>query len=132
MHGRVQVCLNHMAASFKDRGWAGVEMAQSAGGPSVTEVHPGTPADRAGVKPGDVLVAINGTRLLPENQEKLAAYEADMKPGKSFTFTVARKGKERDVAITLADMPSEVAARLIGQHMMDQHTTIEVAASSTD
>jgi len=81
---------------------------------------------------GDVLVAIDGTRMTPENHPKFAAYEQDMKPGKSFTFTLARQGKERDVKITLADMPAEVAARILGQHLMDQHTTVEVAASNSD
>ena len=125
-----QACLNHMAAKFQNRGWAGVEMEHnSEGKPYVTTVIAGTPADNARVKVGDVLLAINGITIQEENWDKLQALEGDMKPGAKFHYTIQRNGKEREIALTLAEMPEAAVARVIGAHMLQQHATTEIAAN---
>ena len=124
-----QDCLNYMAKHLKERGWAGVEMDHAEDGTlSVKEVYAGTPADQAGVKVGDVLVAIDGVQLAEENKAELQKVEAQMKPGNTVNFTIARKGKERDLSITLEPMPEDMLAKYIGKHMLE-HATVEVASN---
>ena len=124
-----QACLNYLAKAYKDKGWAGVEMDESGGSPAVTKVHPGTPAAKANVKIGDVLVAVNGLRLGEENKEALRELWGEMKAGRTFTYTVERDGKERDLKLTLIPMSQEVLAAMVGRHMLEDHATVEVASN---
>ena len=124
-----QACLNAMAAKFKGRGWAGVSLDWSEGMLAIKEVHKGTPAEKAGVKPGDVLVAINGIEYAEENYAKIGEFESQMKPGKTFTYTISHKGKKRDVTVTLAEMPMEVVAAMVGAHLVTDHAVVEIATA---
>ena len=124
-----QSCLNLFAQNYGNRGWAGVSLEGSDSGLSVSEVHPGTPAARAGVKVGDVLVAINGVEYKPENKEKMAAFEKMMVPGQEFTYTIARNGKNKEIEFALAEMPMDVVARMVGMHMLDDHAAVEIASA---
>ncbi len=120
-----QTCLNYLAQNMGKRGWAGVDLNEET--MEVTDVFPDTPAARAGVKTGDVLVAINGVRLNDGNEEALHELWGQMKPGKTFDYTVTRRGKEKEIRLTLAAMPEEAIARIVGEHMLD-HAEIEVAS----
>jgi len=120
-----QACLNYFADNYKGRGWAGVSLEMSDNGLSVLEVHPGTPAEQAGIKPGDVLLAING--MEPGNVDTKAALMAQMVPGNEFTYTISRKGKTKDVSFVLAEMPMDVVARMVGMHMLNDHAAVEIA-----
>jgi C-terminal processing protease CtpA/Prc len=120
-----------MATKMKDSGWVGVELEgdDAKYGPmTVTKIIDGSPAQKAGIQKGDILVAINGIPLEEGNQEKLSAARAASKPGQSVTWTVRRQEEKRDVTITLAAMPADVLARYIGQHMLE-HVTAEVASA---
>jgi len=122
-----QACLNYFAENYKGRGWAGVSLEQSDAGLTVAEVHPGTPAAQAGVKAGDVLLAVNGYEAGDESA--WAKLKGKMVPGAEFTYTVSRKGKEKDVSFELAEMPMDVVARMVGMHMLNDHAAVEVASA---
>lgn len=127
-----QVCLNYLAKNLQGRGWAGVELDEADQTMTVTKVYDDTPARRSGVKVGDQLVAVNGLRLGSENEETKAALQAmwsEMKPGKTFSYTVLRGEKERSIDITLAQMPDDAMQRLVGKHMLEGHATVEVASN---
>ena len=123
-----QDCLNKMAAKMKQKGWVGIEYDKSEKGDkqTVKKVVSGSPAEQAGLKKGDVLLAINGVHFGDEDKEKWAKVKKAWKPGQTITYTVARDGKKKDVQVTLAKVPEDVMAQWIGKHMM-QHATVEVA-----
>jgi len=123
-----QDCLNKMAAKFKEKGWVGIESDKSEKGDkqTITKVVPGSPAERAGLRAGDVLLAINGVRFGEEDEEKWAKVKKAWKPGGTITYTLARDGQKREVGVTLGHVPKDVVAQWIGEHML-QHATIEVA-----
>jgi putative serine protease PepD len=60
----------------------------------------GSPADKAGVKPGDVITAIDG-RIIARADDLVVAIRAKA-PGDIVTLTVKRGGKEQDIKVTLA------------------------------
>jgi predicted metalloprotease with PDZ domain len=122
-----QACLNAMAAKMRARGWVGVEFAKKEGKLIIAKVEPDSPAMAAGIQKGDVLIAFNGVAYIEGNEKKLKAEKKAMAIGKTITYTVVRKGKKKDVDITLAETPDYIVARWIGGHMMEQHATIEVA-----
>lgn len=96
------------------RGWIGVEVQAitselaesfslpSSGGTLISGVMRGSPADRAGIKPGDVLLAVEG-RKVNDPQAMLEAIAA-LAPGRKAGFEL-RRGKEK------LDMKVEVGRR---------------------
>jgi putative serine protease PepD len=70
----------------------------------VAQVRPGTPAARAGIRAGDVIVGIDGHRI-GSSDELRSAIDA-RSPGDTVSITLRRSGKERTVHVTLASRPS--------------------------
>ncbi len=64
----------------------------------ITQVEPGTPAARAGLQEGDVLLAFDGQRL---DQDALTTMLLKRKAGETITLTILRDGKQSDVQVTL-------------------------------
>jgi len=93
------------------RGWFGVdvadispELAESLGlkgtrGAIVGAIERGSPAEKGGVRLGDVIVAING-RAVPDVSSALNAI-AEMSPGKTVPVTVVRRNQELTVDVTV-------------------------------
>jgi membrane-associated protease RseP (regulator of RpoE activity) len=124
-----QDCLNHMAKNLKNRGWVGIEMDDNGGMDKmiITKVIDGSPADKAGFKVGDALVAVNGVAFSEDNQKQLKDIQYSMKPGADFTYTVARKGSKVDLDVELGKLPDNVMAQWIGGHMVD-HAELQMAS----
>ncbi len=118
-----QACLDHLATAMKGRGWMGVDLQidKATGGLSVQRVVAGGPAAQAGIQVGDVLVAANGVRYTPDPDEAQRRLFQQMKPGATFTYTVQRDGSEREVSVTLVEMPASNIAEEVGRHLLDQH-----------
>jgi regulator of sigma E protease len=64
--------------------------------PQFTQVNPGGPADRAGVRRGDVVVGLEGTRAAPRDQiiERIRS-----SPGQPIRFTIERAGEEQELTV---------------------------------
>jgi serine protease DegQ len=75
-----------------------------AAGVLVLEVGEGTPAADAGLRPGDVLIALDGQRL--DTVEDFLGELRQHRPGDRVDLTVVRDGREQQVAATLADNPN--------------------------
>lgn len=127
-----QACLNKMVAKIKARGWVGIELEKSEkkeGVYVVSLVNPDSPAMKAGIKTGDLLLAMNGVPLGDEKYEKkLHAVKKSMQVGGTVTYTVVRQGQKKDVDITLGEIPDTVIAQWVGEHMI-QHAAIEIASN---
>ncbi|HET9478318.1 MAG TPA: Do family serine endopeptidase [Pyrinomonadaceae bacterium] len=72
-------------------------------GPGVVvyRVQSGSAADRAGLRPGDVITALNGTAVSEPNTFRNAI--ASLAPGTQVTLAVRRDGNERQVLATLGE-----------------------------
>ncbi len=75
-------------------------------GVTVTSVQQGSPADQAGLRQGDSIIAINGDRWTEgETPDQLARKVGEMKPGQEIQLLVIRDGKEREFGLKLAPRP---------------------------
>ena len=99
------------------RGWLGViiqpitqEIAESIGhkdtdGALISDISPGSPAEKAGLRRGDVVVEFDGEPIKEfTSLSKLVGMKA---PGTSSKITVLRDGKRKDVSVVLGSMPDE-------------------------
>jgi regulator of sigma E protease len=64
--------------------------------PNVSRLNPNEPADRAGIKAGDVILAVNGDRMTTRS-ELMAAIAAH--PNTPITMTVSRQGTRQDIQV---------------------------------
>jgi membrane-associated protease RseP (regulator of RpoE activity) len=113
-----QDCLNHMAARLKASGWIGIEYEPAEGGTiTVQKVVPGSPAEKAGVQPGDILFSINGVEIRNENNEALK--KIDRRPGQTLHYVVKRNGVAKPIDIVLGQWPADLLAKYIGEHMLE-------------
>lgn len=124
-----QTCLDRMAAKLKGRGWLGIEYNDSTEPKNqITRVVPGSPAESAGFKVGDTLESVAGVSFAKNSEEKCSTCEAiseKWKPGQTFTYTVMRAGKQVILKPTLAALPSDVMAQMLGMHMLEHARPID-------
>jgi serine protease Do len=73
-------------------------------GALVNGVQEDGPADAAGVKRGDVIVALNGAEV--ESSNDLRNEVAALKPGTKAELTVVRGGREHTITATLGELPT--------------------------
>jgi len=71
----------------------------------VADVTKGGPADKAGLRSGDVIVSFDGKGVSDEHD--LPQIVASTKPGKNVEVIVIRDGKEGKIPVTIAEMESE-------------------------
>ena len=105
------------AKGYVTRGWMGVQIqpvtaniAESLGmkkaeGALVDEPQPNSPAANAGIKAGDVIMAVNGAEI--KDARTLAQKIGMTAPGSKVQITLLRDGKSQTVDMTLGTMPKE-------------------------
>jgi serine protease DegQ len=111
-----QVMESILANGSVTRGWVGVEpqnlskeLSESLGLPGnttgvlISGVLEGGPAARGGIKPGDVLVAVNGNSIL--DVRGLLNGIAQISPGNQAKLIVLRKGKEMELTVQTGTRP---------------------------
>lgn len=68
-------------------------------GALVVTVAGGGPAEKAGIKPGDVITAVGGTQV--RDVAQLTAALAEHKPGDTVEVTIDRNGSQQKISVTL-------------------------------
>jgi len=91
------------------------EVAESLGmgkptGALVQGVESGSPADKAGVEPGDIILKVDGKPV--EKSGDLPRLIGAAKPGSRTTLQVLRRGATRDVAVTVGEFEPERPRRV--------------------
>ncbi|GAB4412342.1 MAG: hypothetical protein Kow00123_26150 [Anaerolineales bacterium] len=74
-------------------------------GALLTQVTPDTPADKAGLRPGDIIVAVDDERVTLASD--LADIIRKYKPGDEVRITYRRDGQEKTVRVTLGQHPDD-------------------------
>ena len=105
-----------MTSGTVDRGWLGVQIqpvdkdiADSLGltgtkGALVSEAQDNGPGKAAGIKAGDVIIAVDGKAV--DGPRELARMIGNTAPGKDVEVTLWRDGKSENVKLTLGELPA--------------------------
>ncbi len=78
-------------------------------GEFVQAVEPGEPADRAGLRAGDIVIKVDGKDVTPD--QTLSFLVANIEPGTRVPLEIIRDGQRRTVNITVGMRPSEEELR---------------------
>ena len=102
------------------RGWIGVQIQpvtseiaegmglKKASGALVSEPQANSPAAKAGIESGDVIISVDGNAV--NDARDLARRIGTMAPGTSVKLGVLHQGQEKTVTVTLGTLPNEKAA----------------------
>jgi hypothetical protein len=83
---------------------AGFQMAKFGDRFTAMQVLSGSAADKAGLRSGDRVVAIDGKPVTADRGEELRAMFEDGKPGTKHTLDIVRDGKKKKLNLTMAEM----------------------------
>jgi S1-C subfamily serine protease len=76
------------------------------GGASAPAVVPDSPADKAGIKEGDIITKVNGQAI--DTDHPLDATLSEFSPGDTVAVDVLRNGQSMTIQVTLATRPSNL------------------------
>jgi putative serine protease PepD len=99
-HAYVGVCLS----STSTTGAAGAQIAPQPGQDCQQPIATGSPAAVSGLKPGDVITAIDGHAVA--NTDAFIAMIDNYQPGQTVTLTVDRSGGSKQISVKLGVRPS--------------------------
>ena len=85
----------------------------------VTQVIEGSPADKAGIKTGDVLIELNGKKLVKSNDLMQAI--GNSSPGTKVTFKFSRDGKISEKEVTLGDRTELKSAAVKDAELLENY-----------
>jgi serine protease Do len=103
--GRLGVTIQGVSQELADS--FGLKKAQGA---LVSAVEPKSPADKAGVRTGDIILAVDGRDI--ENSIDLPRIIGESRPGTAVTIKVWRQGETRELRTSLGEAPAEKVARV--------------------
>jgi len=127
--GNPDDCAKKMEQKLAQKAWLGISYdADEKGRWVVSEVEPGSPAQKAGFEKGDVMLAVDGVEYSKENKAELKAVYAKLKPGSEATYVVSRQGGKVKLHATLSHVPEELQAKWIAEHMAESHAETQMAS----
>lgn len=94
-------------AFAQTRGWIGIRFDAVGQSVVVADVYRSGPADRGGVRPGDVVVSVDGA---PVSGVGLARAASALAPGQTLRLTVVRNGAEHPLTVVASRRPAAIDA----------------------
>ncbi len=91
-----------------ERGWLGVSVQdaeQRNNGVAIAAIDRTGPAARAGIRPGDILMTVNGERI--DSSRGLIRAIAAITPGNAVHLTLRRAGHDVDLSVTVGRRPND-------------------------
>jgi serine protease Do len=124
------VCIREMAKGLKQRGWIGIEWQETEGRPEISLVVQSSPAAKAGVEVGDIVMAFNGVSTDEDDELMWAEMKRSLVPGKVITLAVVRNQAARDLQVELIAVPDHIVAQWVGKHVLESHAASPDAGAS--
>ena len=82
-------------------------------GALVARVFTGSPAQTAGLKPGDVITSVDGRPV--DSRESFSTYTATLASGQPVSLAITRDGNPRTIQVKPGEPPSGLGLRVLGE-----------------
>ena len=82
-------------------------------GAIVAEPQAGSPAAKAGIKAGDVIIKVNGEAI--KDARMLSRKVSSLAPGANAKFDIIRDGKDQQLTLVIGEMPKDRHAEATGE-----------------
>jgi serine protease Do len=102
--GRLGVTIQNVTQELADS--FGLKKPQGA---LVAAVEPKSPADKAGIRTGDIILGVDGRDI--ESSIELPRVIGDSRPGTQVKLKIWRQGETKELAASLSEMPAEKVAK---------------------
>ena len=110
--GSATASMTSCSGAAHSSAWSGAWLERSANGTvTVADVAKGSPAAKAGLKSGDVVLAVNGYNLSNCAERSACAAKATCQVGSQVIYTVNRTGKSKEIKLKLEKMPADATER---------------------
>ena len=94
-------------------------------GSLITQIAPNSPAEKAGLKSGDVILKINGVSIL--RTVELFSYLNRLTPGQTVQFEILRNDKRQNISAKLSTAPDETPAKSGAANAKDKGPVLGVS-----
>jgi len=130
-------CMHAVVEQIRGRGWLGVQLASArSGGLRVVDVVPGGPAETAGLRQGDLVLAIEGQSIETGDPSTVQPLLEKARPGKLLRLRVRRDRETKTVQVRAGELPAEKLAEAVGNYVLNaihlchhaEHQTIRTKA----
>ena len=122
-NGTARECEQKIRHLVSGRRYLGVTVQDRNPGLVVNSVHPNSPAARAGLKPGDQLIALNGKSLRAATGREFKQLIADARTTGRIWMLVSRNGAIHKIETRLEPYTKEQVAKMVAVHLSMTHTT---------
>ena len=98
----------------------------------VDEPQKGSPAAEAGIESGDIITAVNGTKV--KDARELARTIGMLAPNTKAKLDIIRQGQEKTLTVTIGEMSNEHQAKADTEQQdpEQRHSTPRTVASSSE
>jgi C-terminal processing protease CtpA/Prc len=115
-------CAAQTRELYQTRGWMGVDLERNEDGSlRVTSVVPDGPAERAGIREGDILTSLNGVVLSRDTLDSAMSKGDDWKIGGVLAVGARRGAETATIKVTLRKIPESLLVQIIETHTREYH-----------
>ncbi len=122
-NGTARECEQKIRHLVSGRRYFGATVQDRNPGLVVNSVHPNSPAERAGLKPGDQLIALNGKSLREATGREFKQLIADARTTGRIWMLISRHGAISKIETRLEPYTKEQVAKMVALHLSMTHTT---------
>ena len=90
---------------------------ESTRGALVNQVQPGSPADRGGLRHGDVIIQVDDMEI--ESAQQLRLVISQMRPGSEVTVTLIRQGERLNLPVVLGSLNGPLPGKNANRDILD-------------
>ena len=121
-------CARQIRTMMQGRAYLGVKLGESRWGVEVKSVVPGSPAETAGLRPGDRIHAINGQQIGQQNLPAVKRILSETRPSGRIYLTVVRFGTVLSLQTRVQRMSDDQIDKVIASHLRQAHNLRPAAA----
>ena len=122
-NGAARECEQQIRHMLSGRRYFGATIEDRNPGLVIKSVHPESPAARAGLMPGDRLIAVNGKSLTQSSGREFKQIIADARGTGRLWMIISRRGAYSKIEAQLQPYSKDQMQKIVAAHLAQSHTS---------